>query len=132
MDKICELGFCPISSEGWSNQRPVAYHTSLSLMANLHDFFFGGHSSASKAAVYHLSQAVKLVNQQLRTPKAISNSSLAVVNHLVGQELLQGGQPIAEMHLEGLQKMVELRGGLSQLVDNVLILKICKYVSLRR
>ncbi|EXJ79038.1 hypothetical protein A1O3_08539 [Capronia epimyces CBS 606.96] len=104
----------------------TAYHCSLALMATLNAFFFGREAVPSKA-IYHLGQAVSLVNQQLQTAEALSDSNLAVVNFLVVQELLREAQPEAEVHLRGLQKMIQLRGGLSQLgEDSPLAIKICK------
>lgn len=81
----------------------------------------------SSKAIYHLNQAVRLVKQKLQTVEALSNSNLAVVNFLIVQELLREEQSKAEVHSQGLQKMIELRGGLSQLgEDSLLALKICK------
>jgi len=95
-------------------------------MATLNEFLFAG-EVASSEAIYHLSQAISLVNRELGTAEALSNSNLAVVNFLIFQGLLQERKLTAEVHLKGLRKMVELRGGLSQLEeDSKLVLKICK------
>lgn len=92
--------------------------------------FFHGQDMLSSNASYHLGQAVSLVNQRLGTAEALSDSSLAVVNFLIVQQLLRESRTQAEIHLRGLQKMIELRGGISQLgQDNALALKICKYVT---
>jgi hypothetical protein len=97
-------------------------------MATLNAFFFDREALPPEAA-NHLNQAVRLTNQRLRTSEAVSDSSLAVVNFLVVQELLREEKSGAEVHLRGLQQMVKLRGGLSQLADNdTLLLKICKCV----
>ena len=98
-------------------------------MGTMHGFFYGKESKdlMSSTTMYHLGRAVGLVNQKLQTPDALSDSSLAVVNFLVVTELLRESQHKARIHLSGLQKMIELRGGLSQLgPGNLLALKICK------
>jgi hypothetical protein len=46
---------------------------------------------------------------------------------LITQEQIRQQLSAATVHVKGLEKMVELRGGLSQLGQNVpLVLKICK------
>ncbi len=96
-------------------------------MGTMNEFFFGRDVVSSKAS-YHLSQAIGLVNQNLQTAEALSNSNIAVVNFLVVQELLREAQPNAKIHMEGLQMMIELRGGISQLEaeDCILVLKLHK------
>ena len=95
-------------------------------MATLNHFIFGREVS-SVAAMYHLTQAVGLVNRALETPAALSDSNLSVVNFMVVQELLRGARSQAEVHLRGLEKMIRLRGGISALQqDRMLMLKICK------
>ena len=98
-------------------------------MGTMHGFFYGKESKdlMSSNTMYHLGRAVGLVNQKLETPEALSDSSLAVVNFLVVNELLRESKPKARIHLRGLQKMIELRGGLSHLgAGSLLTLKICK------
>jgi hypothetical protein len=95
-------------------------------MATLNQFFFGRHVASSDAA-YHLTKAVILVKQSLDTPEALSNTNISVVNFMVVHELLNGAKCRAEVHLEGLKKMVELRGGISKLGDDsMLMVKICR------
>ncbi|KAJ4376858.1 hypothetical protein N0V85_008978 [Neurospora sp. IMI 360204] len=98
-----------------------------SLMAALSDFFFGD-QALTPDAIYHLSQAIHMVNRTLETNGALSDSNLAVVNFLVIQELLRDSMKSkAEVHLKGLQRMLELRGGLNSLgEDNPLGIKISK------
>lgn len=96
-------------------------------MAALSDFFFGD-QALTPDAIYHLSQAIHMVNRTLETNDAVSDSNLAVVNFLVIQELLKDSlKSKAEVHLKGLQRMIELRGGLMSLgEDNPLGIKISK------
>lgn len=103
----------------------TAYHCSIALMSTMNHFFFG-RSVDSSDSLYHLSQAVSLVNQTLDTPEALSNANLSVVNFIVVHELLNGAQGRAEIHLKGLQQMIELRGGITELGDKMLMAKACK------
>jgi hypothetical protein len=98
-------------------------------MGTMNEFFFGS-EIASPKTISHLNQAISLVNQSLQTADALSNSNIAVVNFLIVRELVGEEKSTAEVHMKGLQKIVELRGGLSQLRDPLLTLKICKYVFL--
>ncbi|KAH7627516.1 hypothetical protein B0T09DRAFT_347131 [Sordaria sp. MPI-SDFR-AT-0083] len=108
-------------------QDRTSFHCAIALMAALSDFFFGD-QALTPEAIYHLSQAIHMVNQTLETNDAVSDSNLAVVNFLVIQELLKDSMKSkAEVHLKGLQRMVELRGGLLSLgEDNPLGIKISK------
>ncbi|KAK3949828.1 hypothetical protein QBC32DRAFT_266050 [Pseudoneurospora amorphoporcata] len=108
-------------------QDRTSFHCAIALMAALSDFFFGD-QALTPDAIYHLSQAIHMVNQTLETNDAVSDSNLAVVNFLVIQELLKDSiKSKAEVHLKGLQRMVELRGGLMSLgEDNPLGIKISK------
>ena len=95
-------------------------------MATLKEFVFGS-EAVSLEAIYHLRKAVGLVNQKLGTSEALSNSSISVVNFMIVQGMYKEEHPSAEIHSNGLQKMIELRGGLSRLgEDPTLLLKICK------
>jgi hypothetical protein len=97
-------------------------------MASVSAFFFG-RKGLPIDAMYHLNQAVRYVNTSLATSAALTDSVFAVVNLLALQGLLQGDEMLAKTHLNGLRKMVELRGGLGKITreNEVLHVKICKY-----
>lgn len=85
----------------------------------------GGFSSPE--ALYHLSQTFTLVKKRLKSNEALSDSTLGIIVMLIIQELIRNEQTEAEIHYEGLRKMIELRGGICQLERNIpLLLKICK------
>jgi hypothetical protein len=90
--------------------------------------FFCDHTELPLRTSHHLSRAICLVNRRLESAEALTDSSLAVVNFLLVQELVREARLGAEIHMKGLQKMVELRGGIDQIKDHILLLKICKYV----
>jgi hypothetical protein len=91
------------------------------------DSFFSGSEYLPPKAVHHLGCAVNLVNTRLGTAEALSDSNLAAVNFLVVHHLVREEHEQAQVHYRGLQKMVELRGGMARLAhDDVLALKLCK------
>lgn len=110
--------------------KPVlAYHCTIALLATWNAFFLGSAAIPVDAGI-HLDRAIQLVNQKLDGPQALSDSSLSVVNFLIVQGLLQEVHSVVETHSKGLQQMIELRGGLSRLEENkLLLLKICKCVT---
>ncbi|KAI8631850.1 hypothetical protein F5Y19DRAFT_377458 [Xylariaceae sp. FL1651] len=69
-------------------------------------------------ALRHLSRTLRLVNQRLAKDKdiALSDTTLAVVIAMTQHERLLGYQRHALVHFEGLQRIIELRGGISKLV----------------
>lgn len=88
-------------------------------------FHCDGESSAK--ALYHLSQTFAQVKKRLEGDDALSDSTIAIVMSLINQEQMRQQYSAAVVHVKGLQRMIELRGGLSQLEGNLpLVLKICK------
>jgi hypothetical protein len=108
----------------------IAYHCSLALMQASNEIFHCDGESSPKA-LYHLSQTFAQVKKRLEGDSALSDSSIAIVMSLINQEQIRQQHSAAAVHVRGLQRMIELRGGLGQLEGNVpLVLKICKYVNL--
>lgn len=88
-------------------------------------FLYNGASSPK--ALYYLSQTFALVRRRVHDDTAVSDGTVALVLNLVIQEQVRGQMEQAAMHFQGLQRMIELRGGLEQLEgDPQLVLKICK------
>lgn len=125
-DQTCEALYMFLYKPLATDCPTVAYHCSLAVMAAMNDFFYG-REVASPKAMAHLGQAISLVKQSLETAEALSNSNISVVNFLIVQGLVREERTMAEVHLKGLQRMIGLRGGLSQLEeDSMLVLKLCK------
>lgn len=104
----------------------VAYQCQLALMQASNEIFHCNGESSPKA-MYHLSQTFAQVNKRLQGDDALSDSTIAIVMSLINQEQIRQHLSAAMIHVKGLEKMIELRGGLSQLEGNVpLVLKICK------
>lgn len=98
----------------------------MALMGTLNRYFFG-RDVVNSDIVSHLTQAVVLVNQSLDTREATCDANIYVVNFMIVHELLNGAKDRALVHLRGLQKMIELRGGIVGLEPNLkLLAKVCK------
>lgn len=85
----------------------------------------------SRATLHHESKTFELLQQRLNDPsQATSDFSIAVVVTFVMMTCLTGSHGATVKHMEGLHRMVMLRGGLSQLRENTqLQIKVCRYVS---
>lgn len=95
-------------------------------MGTLNRYFFG-RDVVNSDIVSHLTQAVVLVNQSLDTHEATCDANIYVVNFMIVHELLNGAKDRSLVHLRGLQKMIELRGGIADLEPNLkLLAKVCK------
>lgn len=83
--------------------------------------------SNSPHALYHLSRTFEQVRHRLQSESGLSDGSIGIVLSLVIQEQVRGQTDAAEVHFAGMQKMIELRGGLEKLgLNTELVLKICK------
>ncbi|KAF7921859.1 hypothetical protein EAE99_007622 [Botrytis elliptica] len=68
-----------------------------------------------KIAMHHLSLAFRLVNEKLSGNEAASDTTIAVVLTMSHYYRLQGQFSQGLVHLQGLERMVEMRGGISNL-----------------
>ncbi|KAL7953566.1 hypothetical protein V8C34DRAFT_296612 [Trichoderma compactum] len=82
---------------------------------------------SSRKALYHLSETFNYVTRLLAGPDALSDAAIMIVVTLVSQELIRKGYGNLRVHLDGLQKMIQLRGGLPKLEGSIaLMMKLCK------
>ncbi|KAI0122533.1 hypothetical protein F4814DRAFT_409045 [Daldinia grandis] len=72
-------------------------------------------SEDSAEGLSHLSDSLRLVNQRLSSEKALSDTTLASIVAMLQYERMYGQYDRGLIHFRGLQQMVELRGGISQL-----------------
>ena len=73
---------------------------------------------ASPQELRHAVTAYHLVNVRLSGDLALSDETIAVVVALTIYERLQKKYHNSMLHFQGLSRMVELRGGISQLTHN--------------
>jgi hypothetical protein len=80
-------------------------------------------------ATRHLSHTFRLINQRLSGSDAVTDATIAVVLMLTQYERHDNQDRRAMVHFQGLERMIELRGGVSQLRETmpVLAIKIVKY-----
>ncbi|KAF2488335.1 hypothetical protein BU16DRAFT_623637 [Lophium mytilinum] len=65
------------------------------------------------SALKHLTQAVRILNARLQNPgEEISDSTIAAVAGLALTEQASGNQANWRIHMRGIQRMVEMRGGM--------------------
>lgn len=91
--------------------------------------YFVETGNASSVPFHHLSEAFTIINRRLQGKDALSNASLVLVMFLVNHEYIRKEYSAATTHLEGLVRMIDLRGGLEQVEktsDRYLMLKLCK------
>lgn len=87
-----------------------------------------GPGASSSKALHHMSETFALVNKRLQGEHALDDSTLALVISLINQEQIRNEQKGAKIHIDGLKRIVGLRGGLKNLerANVPLVLKICK------
>ncbi|OIW27630.1 hypothetical protein CONLIGDRAFT_716076 [Coniochaeta ligniaria NRRL 30616] len=105
-----------------------AYTCNMYLMQASNALFLGN-GEASPTALHHISQTLAAVNKRLQSNKALSDSTVAIIISLVHQEQMRNREADAKIHFKGLARIVELRGGLGQMLaegDPLLPTKVCK------
>ncbi|KAJ8126663.1 hypothetical protein O1611_g6976 [Lasiodiplodia mahajangana] len=84
--------------------------------------FITGDESHSPVALYHMSQAYRSINQQLSSDEALSDTTIAVVASINVYDRLYGDPQKALVHLNGVTRMIELRGGIRELAKRNFII----------
>ena len=75
------------------------------------------------------SRAISSINEALKaTDNPISDELIGAVAKMASYEAMFGDQPTYEMHMRGLVKMVQLRGGLLSLGLGGLLARICVWI----
>ena len=109
---------------GTAISNPGFMHSLLSTIA-LHAYVFG--KGTMDDILYHRAQAIAAVNAAILTPEGISDANIGAVFNLltVEESLLLPAFGLDEDHIaqlqihqRGLQRMVQLRGGLSAIKTN--------------
>jgi hypothetical protein len=91
--------------------------------------YYGIKEENSPDALMHLSKAFRLLNEKLSSPGAIwSDEVVASIVSLGIRDQVRGDYGQGRVHLNGLLRIIELRGGFHQLTRVELVQKICRYV----
>ncbi|KAF6817369.1 hypothetical protein CPLU01_13615 [Colletotrichum plurivorum] len=91
------------------------FHSTLAVSASYVDFFERKPTTSSKT-LHHICQAYSLVNLKLSGPNFISDSAIAAVVTLAIYQQIHQQHSIGLVHLRGLHRMIELRGGIARLM----------------
>ena len=108
---------------------PLDFHSTLAISASYVDFFERKPGISSKT-LYHISQAYALVNLKLSGPEFVSDSAIAAVITLTIYQQIHHLHSTGLIHLNGLYRMIQLRGGIARLMkeNRALALKALRYV----
>ncbi|OCL15216.1 hypothetical protein AOQ84DRAFT_413343 [Glonium stellatum] len=98
-------------------------HATLSLVALHYDL--GHYMEASFEAAYHQAEAIRLVNECLSNPTAqLTDAIIGSVAILANFETMNGTIESAAIHMNGLQRMTALRGGLQGFDKNRVLQRV--------
>lgn len=102
------------------------YHCTLSLLAACVDFYLE-QKKPSVAALTHLSQAMQMINKRISNGEGLSDLTVFNVLSLTIYEQLREEPKRSKLHLDGLYRIIQLRGGLIQFAERrEMVLKICR------
>ena len=108
---------------------PSDFHGTLAISASYVDFF-ERKPGISPKTLYYISQAYALVNLKLSGPESVSDSAIAAVITLTIYQQIHHLHSTGLIHLNGLYRMIQLRGGIARLMkeNRALALKALRYV----
>ncbi|KAE8451943.1 hypothetical protein EG329_002784 [Mollisiaceae sp. DMI_Dod_QoI] len=97
----------------WAATDAALLHASL-VLAGKHWTFLGGSKRLIESTLYyHKMEAIRLLNERLADPvNSVSDGTVGAVGVLIFVECLDGSREAASVHLDGLEKMVQMRGDL--------------------
>lgn len=94
---------------------PLDFHCTLAVSASYVDFF-QRRPAISPKTLHHISQAYALVNLKLSGPESVSDCAIAAVVTLAIYQQIHRLPSIGLIHLNGLYRMIQLRGGITRLM----------------
>ncbi|KAF2096856.1 hypothetical protein NA57DRAFT_42558 [Rhizodiscina lignyota] len=92
------------------------------------DSLRGTTTQTSPQALVHLSNTYRCLARNLQTDKIPADSTIAAVMSLAIHDDLRGQPARSKVHIDALQKMVQIRGGITEFLprDHYMIHKICR------
>ncbi|CAJ2502795.1 Uu.00g101890.m01.CDS01 [Anthostomella pinea] len=94
------------------------FHCTIAISSACVDHLVLAKPGDSTMALYHLSRALRLINQKLSGSEALSDAAIAVVIVMSMYERIRGRYHAARMHFEGMARMIQLRGGITQIATS--------------
>lgn len=86
-----------------------------------------GRNETSLQALQHLSNTYRCIKQNLEKYRTPPDSTIAAVMSMAVHEDLRGQPGRSKVHVDALERMVELRGGIDWFKDHQMLLqKICR------
>jgi len=86
-----------------------------------------GRNETSPQALLHLSNTYRCIKQNLEKHGTPPDSTIAAVMSMAVHEDLRGQPSRSKVHVDALERMVELRGGIGWFRDHQMLLqKICR------
>ncbi|KAJ5767045.1 uncharacterized protein N7511_004661 [Penicillium nucicola] len=92
------------------------FHSTLAISASYVDFFQRKPATSQKN-LHHISKAYALVNVKLSGPFPVSDSAIAAVVSLAIYQQIHHQPAIGIVHLHGLYRMIQLRGGIDKVMQ---------------
>lgn len=91
-----------------------------------------GKPGGNLLAMRHVSHTFPLVNEKLAGQNAVTDLTIAVIVSMAQYEHHQNQYQRGFVHVQGLRRIAELRGGISQLIENStgLVQKVLRYVQI--
>lgn len=86
-----------------------------------------GKQESSPRTLSHLSNAYRCISQNLKDHDTPSDPTLASVVSMAIHEDLRGHPARGKIHIDALQQLIDIRGGVDQLGINLVLLhKMCR------
>jgi hypothetical protein len=86
-----------------------------------------GRKESSPQTLYHLANTYRCIKENLDKRGMPSDSTISAVMSMAIHEDLKGQPDRSKIHVDALQQLVQLRGGIAQFRDNKLLLqKTCR------
>ncbi|TAQ84493.1 hypothetical protein B7494_g7186 [Chlorociboria aeruginascens] len=119
---LAELGCGQrVAGQGWlplAMTDPALFHSILCGSALFQDLLTGRKQSLERFK--HMKEAVHLLNTRLQDPNCqVSDGTIVTVAHLAEYESIEGNFENWRRHMDGINQMVQMRGGLAALNDDV-------------
>lgn len=126
-DGACEWQYCQPVHAAPLATRNADFHSTLAISASYVDFFRRKPGISSKI-LHHISQAYVLVNIKLLGPLSVSDSAIAALVSLAIYQQVHHQPATGLVHLHGLYRMIQLRGGIARLMqeNRALALKLLR------
>jgi hypothetical protein len=127
-DQACEFHTPQVITITWlihHLKKNVDYHCALALVLECSQ----ASPRANISAIRHITQAFRLVNERISRAERVTNPTMAVVMSLASYESTRGHYDRGMIHLSGLHRMIEMRGGLDRVgsEEPELMQKIYRY-----